>query len=223
MTPTTERIGKESITHILQEGVDVHDYPTRCTVPGSPLSYKSTINRMEGTLETIGVLVTCDLGPPGSTSSVAQTGTPRHECGSTVSAGDADKQYSTAESATPSDTMIHVCESPVIEKDEECQGSVSNSIKFEVEDADRRSVDDCPVVGGTETDKEGHGNVYHKITSRDIADEQCSSNESPALKDIITPDCDSSDSKKSEPLINMCVTRFRLRRTARISFVQGFP
>ena len=61
MTPTTARMGKESITPILQVGVDVHDYPTRCTVPGSPLSFTSTINRMEGnpgTLETTGVLVT---------------------------------------------------------------------------------------------------------------------------------------------------------------------
>ena len=164
MTPTTERMGKESITPILRVGVDVYDYPTRCTVPGSPLSFTSTstINRMEGnpgTLETTGVLVTCDVGTPASTSSVAQTGTPRHECGSTVSAGDADEQCSTAESATPSYTMTLVCEYPVTEKDEECQGSVSNSINFEVEYAERRSVDDYPVAGGMETHKEEHGNI----------------------------------------------------------------
>ena len=73
--------------------------------------------------------------------------------------------------------MTPVCEYPVTEKDEECQGSVSNSINFEVEDAGRRSVDDYPVAGVMEMDKEGHGNVYHKITSRNNANEQCFSNE----------------------------------------------
>ena len=169
---------------------------------GTVNSYSSTLNRTEGspgTIKTTVVLVTCDVGTPGSTSSVAQTGTPRHECGSTVSAGDDDEQYSTAKSASPSDTMTPVCEYPVTEKDEECQGNVSHSINFEG-DAERRSVDDYPVAGVMETDKEGHGNVYHKITSQANADEQCSSNKSPALKDIITPDCDSPDSKYSEPL-----------------------
>ena len=178
---------------------------------------------MEGTLETTGVLVTCDVGTPGSTSAVAQTGTPRHECGSTVSAGDADEQYSIAESGTRSDTMTPVCEYSVTEKDEECQVSVNNSINFEGEDAEQRSVDDYPVAGVMEPDKEGHGNVYHKITSRDNADEQCSLNESPALKDIITPDCESPSSKNQSHFMKMCATRFLLRRVTLVSMVQGFP
>ena len=110
-----------------------------------------------------------------------------------------------------------------VRNEDECQGSGSNSINFEGEDAERRSVDEYPVAGGTETDNERHGNVYHKITSRDNANEQCYSNDSATLKDIITPDCDYPDSKHQNHFMKMCATGFRLGRVTLVTMVQGFP